>query len=89
VVQKDMGYVPPCHYFINDASGRCVVLEFVGGELKIHENPLGVITNSPSFDWHVTNLRNYVNLTVNNVPPVDLAGINLQGLVLRQVLILG
>jgi choloylglycine hydrolase len=75
-----MGYVPPCHYFVNDASGRCVVLEYVGGELKIHENPLGVITNSPSFDWHVTNLRNYVNLTVNNVPPVDLAGINFQGL---------
>ena len=48
--------------------------------LKIHENPLGVITNSPTFDWHVTNLRNYVNLTVTNVPPVDLAGIKLAGL---------
>jgi choloylglycine hydrolase len=80
VVQKDMGFVPPCHYFVNDSSGRCVVLEYVGGELKIHDNPLGVITNSPSFDWHITNLRNYVNLTVNNVPPVDLAGINFQGL---------
>ena len=79
VVQKEMGYVPPCHYIVNDASGRCVVLEYVGGELKIHDNPLGVITNSPSFDWHVTNLRNYVNLTVNNVPPVDIAGIDLHG----------
>jgi len=79
VVQKEMGYVPPCHYIVNDASGRCVVLEYVGGELKIHDNPLGVITNSPTFDWHVTNLRNYVNLTVNNVPPVDIAGIDLHG----------
>ena len=78
-VQKEMGYVPPCHCIINDASGRCVVLEYVGGELKIHDNPLGVITNSPTFDWHVTNLRNYVNLTVNNVPPVDIAGIDLHG----------
>ena len=75
VVQKDMGYVPPCHYIVNDASGQCIVLEYVGGELKIHDNPLGVVTNSPTFDWHITNLRNYVNLTVNNVPPVDIAGI--------------
>ena len=79
VVQKEMGYVPPCHYIVHDARGRCVVLEFVGGELKIHDNPLGVITNSPTFDWHITNLRNYVNLTVNNVPPVDIAGIKLPG----------
>jgi choloylglycine hydrolase len=75
VVQKDMGFVPPCHCIVNDAGGQCVVLEYVGGALRIHENPLGVITNSPTFDWHVTNLRNYVNLTVNNVPQVDLAGI--------------
>ena len=80
VVQKEMGYVPPCHYIVNDAGGRCVVLEYVGGELKIHRNPLGVITNSPTFDWHLTNLSNYVNLTVNNVPPVDMAGIKFGGL---------
>jgi choloylglycine hydrolase len=79
VVQKDMGYVPPCHYIVNDAGGRCVVLEYVGGELKVYDNPLGVITNSPTFDWHVTNLRNYVNLTVNNVPPIDIAGIKFGG----------
>ena len=77
VVQKNMGLVPPCHYIVNDASGQCVVLEYVSGELKIHDNPLGVITNSPTFDWHITNLRNYVNLTVNNVPAVDIAGIKL------------
>ncbi len=77
VIQKDMGIVPPCHYIVTDASGHCVVLEYVGGELKIHANPLGVITNSPTFDWHLTNLRNYVNLTVTNVPPVDISGINL------------
>jgi choloylglycine hydrolase len=79
VVQKDMGCVPPCHYIVNDAKGRCAVLEYVGGELKVHNNPLGVITNAPTFDWHVTNLRNYINLTVDNVPPVDIAGIKFKG----------
>ncbi len=79
-VQKNLGFAPPCHYIIHDARGRCVVLEYVDGALRIYENPLGVVTNSPTFDWHVTNLRNYVNLSVNNVPPVELAGIKLAGL---------
>jgi choloylglycine hydrolase len=33
-----------------------IVIEPVGGTLKIHDNPLGMVTNSPSFDWHMTNL---------------------------------
>jgi choloylglycine hydrolase len=72
---KEAGGSLPCHYIVSDSNGRCAVLEYVGGELKVHNNPLAVITNSPTFDWHVTNLRNYINLTVNNVPPVDIAGI--------------
>jgi choloylglycine hydrolase len=79
-VQKDLGFVPPCHYIITDAAAQCVVLEYVNGDLKIHANPLGVMTNSPTFDWHLTNLRNYVNLSVTNVPPVDIAGIKLAAL---------
>jgi choloylglycine hydrolase len=53
------------------------VIEPVDHTLKIYDNPLGVLTNSPSFDWHMTNLRNYINLTATNVPPVDLSGLKL------------
>lgn len=74
VLLDQLGFAPPAHYAVHDRSGRCVVIEYVGGELKIHDNPLGVMTNSPTFDWHVTNLRNYVNLSVTNVPPVALLG---------------
>lgn len=74
VVQKDMGLVPPAHFIVTDAGGNCVVLEHLEGELKVHANPLGVMSNSPSFDWHLTNLSNYVNLTVNNVPKIELGG---------------
>ncbi len=28
----------------------------------VHENKLGVLTNSPAYDWHITNLNNYINL---------------------------
>jgi choloylglycine hydrolase len=79
VVQKEMGFVPGVHYIVTDASGTSVVLEYVGGELKVHENPLGVMTNSPTFDWHMTNLSNYVNLTVSNVPQVDVGGDEIKG----------
>jgi len=70
VVLKEMGFVPPVHFIATDAKGDCVVFEHIGGELKVYENPLGVMSNSPSFDWHMTNLSNYVNLTVTNVPRI-------------------
>ncbi len=79
VVEKHMGLTPPVHFVLHDAAGRCAVLEYIDGTLRVHANPLGVITNSPTFDWHLTNLCNYVNLTVNNVPPVDLAGLKFSG----------
>ncbi len=66
--------VLPLHFSIHDAEGSSAVFEYVGGELKIHDNPVGVLTNSPNFDWHLTNLRNYVNLSANNVPELKLVG---------------
>ncbi len=35
------------------------------------------MTNSPNFEWHMTNLRNYVNLSATNVPPLALGGVTL------------
>ena len=66
------GIVPPFHWIATDRSGASVVIEPVGGKLMIHENPLGVITNSPTFDWHMTNVRNFIYLNPLNVPPVKL-----------------
>lgn len=74
-----LGEVPPCHYQVSDAGGRSLVIEYVAGELRLHNNPLGVITNSPTFDWHLTNLSNYVNLSESNVPPLDVAGKRFHG----------
>ncbi|MGA8097241.1 MAG: linear amide C-N hydrolase, partial [Candidatus Cybelea sp.] len=36
-----------------------------------------VITNSPTFDWHMTNLRNYVGLSPGNREPLQLQGVTL------------
>ncbi|HEX3726245.1 MAG TPA: choloylglycine hydrolase family protein [Pirellulales bacterium] len=80
VVQKDMGAVPPVHFIATDAGGNSVVLEYIGGELKVHSNPLGVMTNSPTFDWHMTNLSNYINEGPENIAQVDLAGKEIKSL---------
>lgn len=50
------------HWRIAEPDGRMVVLEIVAGVPHFYENALGVLTNSPGFPWHMTNLDNYVNL---------------------------
>lgn len=50
------------HWRFADPSGRQIVLEIIGRECVFYENTLGVLTNSPSLDWHLTNLNNYANL---------------------------
>ena len=72
------GIVLPLHYWIGDPSGRVVVVEYVDGAMKVHENPLGSLTNSPPFDWQRINLSNYVNLSPVNVPSRSLGGVGIQ-----------
>ncbi len=59
VVDPVIGIPWPGHLMVSDKDGNCIVLEFIEGEIKISDNPVGVITNNPTFDWHLTNLRNY------------------------------
>lgn len=66
--------IPPLHFAVHDASGASAVFEYVKGELIIHDNPIGVLTNSPTFDWHMINIRNFVNLSATNVPELKLDG---------------
>ena len=56
------------HWRFADASGRQIVLEIVGGRPRFYENTLGVLTNSPGFEWQLTNLNNYVNLYSGSAP---------------------
>lgn len=56
--------ITPLHFAIWDKSGEGLVLEFIDGKKAIYDNPVGVMTNGPSFSWHLTNLNNY---TTNNI----------------------
>ncbi|MFD0986332.1 linear amide C-N hydrolase [Methyloligella solikamskensis] len=57
------GIESPFHYVVHDASGASVVIEFNRGQMSVHDNPVGVMTNGPEFTWHLTNLDNYTFLS--------------------------
>jgi choloylglycine hydrolase len=67
------------HYAVHDAKGDSIVIEYVAGALHVYDNPLGVMTNSPTFDWHLTNLRNYANLSPANPKPFTIEGLKESG----------
>jgi choloylglycine hydrolase len=69
---------PPFHYIVYDKKGRSLVIEPLEGKLVAYDNKLGVLTNSPTFDWHMTNLRNYIHLAAFNPPPLEIEGITLE-----------
>lgn len=51
----------PLHWMISD-DNRSITVESVKSGLKIYENPYGVLTNNPTFDYHMMNLNSYMGL---------------------------
>jgi len=52
----------PLHWHAADRE-ESIVIESMRDGLHIHENPVGVLTNSPPFEFQMTNLNQYLNLT--------------------------
>lgn len=65
------------HFFFMDSKGNKVVLEPKEGILVAYDNPYGVLTNSPDFEWHSTNLRNYINIRPENIDEIRFSEITL------------
>ena len=77
LAMEEMGGIEvPLHWMVVDRTGKSIVIEYLKGELQIFENPLGVITNSPEYHWHMTNLRNHVNLSAIALPAIKLEDID-------------
>ena len=52
----------PLHIMLTDVGGQSVTIEGKDGKFHVFDNPVHVITNGPSFDWHLTNLNNWTHL---------------------------
>ncbi|MEG2787227.1 MAG: linear amide C-N hydrolase [Romboutsia sp.] len=68
------GEPSPFHFQINDKNGGCIVVEIERGKIFVYDNKIGVMTNSPSFSFHETNYKNYINLSPYNVEKIDFNG---------------
>ncbi len=53
----------PLHWIIADKE-KSITVECVKEDLKIYDNPVGVLTNNPTFDIQMFNLNNYMNLSI-------------------------
>lgn len=51
----------PLHWMISDKECS-ITLESVAEGLKIYDNPFEILTNNPPFDYHQTNINNYMSL---------------------------
>ena len=51
----------PLHWIISDKE-KSITVESVREGLKVYDNPYGVLTNNPTFDYHLMNINNYMNL---------------------------
>jgi len=54
---------PTLHFAFTDKSGASIVVEFVNGQQRLYENAARVLTNAPTYDWHLSNVRNYLSLS--------------------------
>ncbi len=52
----------PLHWMISDRE-KSIVVEAVRDGLKIYDNPVGVLTNNPPFDFQMLYLDNFMNVT--------------------------
>ena len=55
--------LPTLHWIVSDTNGKSIVIEKTKEGFKTYDNPIGVLTNSPTFGWHLTNLNEYMKTT--------------------------
>jgi choloylglycine hydrolase len=67
VVEPSLNIVADMHIIVTEPSGKSIVIEYIDKKPVIFDAPLGVITNSPNYDWHMTNLKNYINLSNTDI----------------------
>ena len=53
--------VSPLHWMISDRE-ESITLECTKDGMKVYENPFGVLTNNPTFDYHLMNMNNYMGV---------------------------
>lgn len=72
-------FILPLHYYVADRNGQNLVIEYVDGQRNVYDNPMGTLTNSPIFPWHLQNLACYVNLSPDTIKQLQLPHWTIRG----------
>ncbi|MCI8268755.1 MAG: linear amide C-N hydrolase [Lachnospiraceae bacterium] len=65
------------HYMFSDRTGEAVVVESGRDGMNAYRHSIGVLTNSPDYPWHLTNLCNYTGVSNLPIRPRELNGIRI------------
>ena len=71
-----LGVIPPLHWIVSDKDGNSLIIEIINEELSFHKNSIGLLTNSPDYNWHLTNVRSYIGLDPKQVSSRTLYGVD-------------
>lgn len=52
----------PLHWMISDRE-TSITVEAMADGMKVYDNPMGILTNNPPFDYHMYHLADYMNVT--------------------------
>lgn len=61
--EKIFGHAIQIHFIFSDKTGESIIIEPDAGGLQVHRNTIGVMTNSPGYQWQHTNLCNYASVS--------------------------
>lgn len=55
----------PVHFMVSDKNNS-LVIEPIKNSLNVFDNPYNVLTNNPPFNYHIENIKNYMNLSIED-----------------------
>lgn len=64
---KGQAFHFPVHFSFVDETGDGIVLETLADGTFVSFNHIGVMTNSPRYDYHEINIRNYIGMSAINI----------------------
>lgn len=67
----------PLHWIIADRE-RSITLESVRSGINIYDNPVGVLTNNPTFDYHMLHLSSFMGLSRSDPASTFAPGLELK-----------
>lgn len=78
VEQEMVGQHFQLHWMFTDKNNESAVLECTKNGVKLYRHTMGILTNSPNYDWQLKNLYQFKNITNQPNEPFEINGTSIQ-----------